>query len=51
MITSEQLQQILTRISQGNERTEDLETLNETLLSGEKLTFQVGKNVVNIGKG
>ncbi|MCA6544390.1 MAG: NACHT domain-containing protein, partial [Pseudanabaena sp. M074S1SP2A07QC] len=51
MITSEQLQQILTRISQGNERIEDLEALNETLLSGEKLTFQVGKNVVNIGKG
>ena len=51
MIKPEQIKQIFTRISQGEQTAQDIDVLNQAFLGEEKITVQVGKNIVNIGKG
>lgn len=44
--------EILNKIAEtGIVKNSDIEIINKAINSDEKISFQVGKNVINIGKG
>ncbi|HEY9691102.1 MAG TPA: hypothetical protein V6D15_02810 [Oculatellaceae cyanobacterium] len=51
MINLNQINQIISRIFQGIVEKSDIKILNQSLKNDEEISFQVGKNIINISNG
>ncbi|NEQ36509.1 MAG: hypothetical protein F6K40_09555 [Okeania sp. SIO3I5] len=51
MITTEEIKAILGRIAEDKETPSDLKQLKKAISSNEKMEFQLGETIVNVGKG